>query len=176
MDKTGSGSESIVAFNNLHTSIKAAEDFAAALKGSACARDGLSVYTVALNTQKLDDQKNTIGAGKEVWGYAAGITGGATTLVVGSAALKALGIATAVTTKILTAAHLTAATAAAATAGAAAATTTAGTVAASVGWVPIAGWIIAGAIAIGTGIYVLYPHEIVDLPAVMVLDGPHIIQ
>jgi hypothetical protein len=77
MDKTNSTSEAIVAFNNLHTSIKATEDFANALTGTACARDGLVAYTVS-----LDVKPYAASGEKRVWGYSAGIAG-ATPLVVG---------------------------------------------------------------------------------------------
>lgn len=53
MDKTQSSSESIVAFSNLQTAIKAAEEFANALNGTVCSNDGLAVYVVALGVKPL---------------------------------------------------------------------------------------------------------------------------
>lgn len=53
MDKTHSSSEAIVAFGNLQTAIKAAEEFANALNGTACSNDGLAVYVVELDGMPL---------------------------------------------------------------------------------------------------------------------------
>lgn len=53
MDETRSFSESIVAFSNLQTAIKAAEEFANALNGTVCSRDGLAVYVVVLEEDRM---------------------------------------------------------------------------------------------------------------------------
>lgn len=152
MDKTNSSSEAIVSFNNLHTAITATESFAGALNGTICARDGLAAYTVALNVQPLST------GDKNAYGYTAGIVGGAATLVGTSAALNALGIATAATTKVLSLAGLTAAAGA------------------SVSWVPVVGWIAAGVLATGAAVIALFPYEIADIQQVIVLDGPHLLR
>lgn len=45
--------EAIVAFGNLQTAIKAAEEFANALNGAACSNDGLAVYVVLLEEDRI---------------------------------------------------------------------------------------------------------------------------
>ena len=95
MDKTYSTKEELVSFNNLPTSIKAAQNFASALNGTRCANDGLAVYVVSTNVQKLSTDK-------EGWGIAAGIVGGATAVVGISSGLAALGV----TSTLLTAASV----------------------------------------------------------------------
>lgn len=73
MDETSSTTEKIVSFNNLHTAIAAAQGFANALDGTACANDGLAAYVVALNAQPGSTDSNII-AGTSV---AAGVAGAA---------------------------------------------------------------------------------------------------
>ena len=71
MDKTGSTSEKIASFNNLHTAIAAAQGFAGALNNTACSNDGLAAYVVALNVQPGSTDR-AIAAGTSI---AAGVAG-----------------------------------------------------------------------------------------------------
>ena len=77
MDKTHSTKEELVSFNNLPTAINAAQQFASALNDTRCANDGLSVYVVSTNVEKLSTDK-------DVWGIVAIVTGG---LVAGAISL-----------------------------------------------------------------------------------------
>lgn len=94
VDKTRSSSESIVAFSNLQTAIKAAEEFANALNGTACSNDGLAVYVVALEVMPLPTKDKT------GWGIVASVAGGSAAVVGVSSALAAAGV----TSGLLTAA------------------------------------------------------------------------
>lgn len=93
MDKTGSTTEKIVQFNNLHTAVSAAETFANNLNNSACSTDGLAVYVVALDVQKTSTDK-------EGWGLVASVVGGPAAVVGIAAGLNAMGV-TAVTGTLL---------------------------------------------------------------------------
>lgn len=75
MDKTGSTSESIVQFNNLHSAIAATQGFANALNNTACSNDGLAAYVVALNVQNPGStHDNTlVAAGTTAIGIAGGV-------------------------------------------------------------------------------------------------------
>lgn len=153
MDKTGSTTEKIVGFTNLHTAINAAQNFASSLSNTTCSNQGLAVYVVNLKTQRLST------SGKDGWAYTAGIAG-ATPILVGiglSSALSAAGTALAATSAAVSSAL----------------GSTAG-VLATVGG-PY-GWIAAGAIAAIAGAIALYPEQISDIKQVMVMDGPFLIQ
>lgn len=91
MDKTGSTTEKIVSFNNLHSAIGAAQGFANALNNSACSNDGLTAYVVALNVQPS-------ATNKDEYAVAAGVGGGAFALLTTAAAVKAGGLIAAATT------------------------------------------------------------------------------
>ncbi len=97
MDKTQSSSESIVAFSNLQTAIKAAEEFANALNGTACSNNALAVYVVALEVIPLPTKDKT------GWGIVASVAGGSAAVVGVSSALAAAGV----TSGLLTAAAVT---------------------------------------------------------------------
>ena len=91
MDKTGSTSEKIVSFNNLHTAIAATQGFASALNNTACSNDGLAAYVVALNVQPDD-------INKDGYAVAAGVTGGTMAMLGVATAIKAGGLVAALTT------------------------------------------------------------------------------
>ena len=84
MDHGGSTNESVVAYSNLHTAIHSAENFANKMTGSACAHDGMAVYVVSLDVRPTDRNGTD-----QIFGWAAGITGGAMTVVGG---LKVAGV------------------------------------------------------------------------------------
>ncbi|MBP3397896.1 MAG: hypothetical protein J6K82_03115 [Alphaproteobacteria bacterium] len=90
MDHGGSTKESVVAYSNLHTAVNVAENFANKMAGTACARDGMAVYVVSLDTRP-DDRSGT----DQAFAWGAGIVGGAT-LLVGASALTGVGTSTAV--------------------------------------------------------------------------------
>ena len=177
MDETGTTSEHVVQFSNLHTAIDATQKFASALGQTSCANDGLAAYVVSLDTRPIGSDD------KDGFGYAAGIIGGATTLVTTTAALAVTGVATAGILGGIGKASIwllgggaAAAGAAGGTAGAAGAT--AGAAAASA-TVPVAGWVVAGVLAVVAGglyAYSMVPSEIADIQQVMVLDGPYMIK
>jgi hypothetical protein len=96
MDKTGSTTERIVSFSNLHTAVSAAETFAKNLNNSACSNDGLAVYVVALDVQKTSNNN------KDGWAITAGVVGGPAAIVGVSSILAATGV----TSGILTAASV----------------------------------------------------------------------
>lgn len=91
IDKTGSTTEKIVSFNNLHTAIAAAQGFANALNNTACGNDGLAAYVVALNVQPDD-------INKDGFAVAAGVTGGTMAMLGVATAVKAGGLVAALTT------------------------------------------------------------------------------
>ncbi len=73
MDKTKSTSEQIVAFSNIQSALAASQQFAEALKNSYCSNQGLAVYTVALDVQKTETNKNGWGIGASIGGGVAGV-------------------------------------------------------------------------------------------------------
>ena len=92
MDKTGSTTERIVSFSNLHTAVSAAETFAKNLNNSTCSNDGLAVYVVALDVQKTSNNN------KDGWAITAGVVGGPAAVVGIAAGLNALGVTTVTST------------------------------------------------------------------------------
>lgn len=98
MDKTGSTTERIVSFNNLHTAVSAAETFAKNLNNSACSNDGLAVYVVALDVQKTSNNN------KDGWAITASVAGGTAAVVGISAGLNAMGVTTVTSTLLASAA------------------------------------------------------------------------
>jgi len=167
MDETGTTSEHIVQFSNLHTAIDATQKFASALSQTSCANDGLAAYVVSLATEKIP--------GTNDWGIGAGIAGGALALWSTAAILNTTGtivgsgaIASAVTTaaSATTTGLISTASSLLGAAGASSA-------------VPYAGWIVAGVLAVAAGaVYAvsMIPGEIKDIQQVTVLDGPYIIK
>lgn len=89
MDKTKSTSEEIVAFSNVQSSLAASQQFADALKNSYCSNQGLAVYTVALDVQRTETNKNTWGIAASVGGGVAGVGAvlGAASAKIGSVAI-----------------------------------------------------------------------------------------
>ena len=146
LDKRGSTTEEIVRYSNLVKAKTVAQNFATGLKNNAgCQNQNLAVYVVNTNITK-----NT-GGTDAGWITGASIGG------VGVGALVGSGIATAI--------------------GAGTATFWGGLAAgtATVGWVPVAGWIVAAVGAVTAGVSMMIPSEIQHIEQVMVMDGPYII-
>ena len=157
MDKTSSTAESIVTYRNIGTAFQKMQQFGERLKNSQCSNSGLALYTVALDV-KQDTSKE-----KKGWAIAASVGGGAAVWIGASAAVTAAGVAGSgvIGTAVVGAMKATAATV--------------GVAAGSVSWIPVAGWIAAGVLAVTATAIALYPSEIEDLKQVMVLDGPYLL-
>ena len=147
MDETGSTKEKIVTYRNLQTGFKKMNALGAKLKSSACSNSGLALYLVAL------DVKQDTSSERRGWAIAAAVGGGAAVWIGASAVAVATGT-TAITGALAEAMLVTAVGASS---------------------VPVAGWIVAGVLAIGATAVALYPAEIEKIPQVMVLAGPYIL-
>ena len=146
-DVTWSSEEKIVTYTNIKTAVERTQQFADKLKNSACSNQQLAVYLVALNVK--EQPKTTVSGNRDT---AATVTGS-----IAGAGLAVGGVSTGVL---------------ASSAGGAAAAAFGGA-AGAVGWIPVAGWVVAGALGITAAAIAVWPQTIVDIKRVMILDGPY---
>lgn len=146
--KKGTKREEIGTYTNIIQAKKSAQEFAEALRNTTCSNQNLAVYVVALDT--FADTTN-----KDKTAYVIGAS-----VVGGTMALLGIGAGLATTT------------AAAATGSMLVVNSILGTAAAASS-VPVVGWIVAGVLAAGAGVYALAPSTIEDMQQVMVLAGPY---
>lgn len=149
-DVTWSTEDKIVTFSNLHNAIKFQRNFTNTLSKSSFCQDSkkLCTYLVSLDNIQKDSSMST---GNDKDGFFWKTTGG-TAAVTAALAWNAAAAAGTATGGILS------------------------TIAASASAVPVWGWVVAGVIVAGAGIYSLIPQEIRHQEEVVVMAGPLMIK